>query len=96
VRKHGRTDGPQKAMVAELRRLGFSVAVTSAVGDGFPDLLVGGHYRTIVPVNLLIEIKRDKKAKLTPDQVEFFKQWRGPKIVATSTEDVLKWFGVAR
>lgn len=46
MRRAAKTDDNQKEIVAAFRRLGFTVAVTSALGQGFPDLVVGkwGNY----------------------------------------------------
>ena len=42
MRKRGRVDANQTKVVDHLRRAGLSVAVTSGVGNGFPDLVVAG------------------------------------------------------
>ncbi len=40
-RKYKRTDANQNEIVEGLRKVGCTVAVTSAAGDGFPDIVVG-------------------------------------------------------
>lgn len=65
--KHGRIDANQSEIVAALRACGCTVAITSDVGGGFPDLVVGYQGR-----NFLLEIKTPG-GKLTPDQVEVVK-----------------------
>ena len=57
----------------------------SRVHHGCPDLLVG-----FQSSNYLLEVKRDKKAKLTPDQVEFFASWRGQRVVVTNLDEAIK------
>lgn len=78
-----RVDVNQKDVVSALRFFGATVAVTSAQGEGFPDLIVGYRGRTF-----LIEVKDGDKgaaAKLTPAQVEWFAAWKGePVFVAHS------------
>ena len=67
-----RVDVNQKEIVAALRQLGFSVTDLSAVGKGCPDLLTGKN-----GVTYLLEIKRDNKAKFTPQQIEWQNAWNG-------------------
>lgn len=82
-----------------LRQLGFSVADTARLGQGFPDLVVAGRKWTLGSANedkvatLLVEVKRDNKAGLTPDEKEFFATWQGAVMVATCIEDILVWYG---
>lgn len=70
-------DGNQAEIVELLREIpGCTVAVTSAVGNGFPDIVVG--YRGF---NFLFEIKDPTKPKsdqeLTDDQQRFHAAWKG-------------------
>lgn len=85
----GRTDSNQSLIVKELRQAGCSVAITSIVGDGFPDILVGRNGK-----NILAEIKdplKPKSAKkLTPDEVQFHAAWRGQICVIETAEELLK------
>ena len=83
-----KVDSNQSEIVKELERIGFSVFITSNVGDGFPDLVVGIAGRTC-----LVEVKTPK-GKLTPDQIEFFRDYKGDAIVARATEEILEWFGM--
>jgi Holliday junction resolvase len=72
-----RVDKNQKAIVEEFRKLGFSVYITSHVGRGFPDIMVGmGNTHTI-----LVEIKSTDKAKFTDAQSEFMSKWTGGPVV---------------
>jgi Holliday junction resolvase len=83
-----RTDANQREIVKALRKIGASVYVTSAVGAGFPDLVVGYCGR-----NWLIECKdgekRPSERKLTPDQIEFKATWRGHWAVALDPLDAI-------
>jgi Holliday junction resolvase len=84
-----RTDHNQTEIVNALRKLGCSVAVTSALGKGFPDLVVGWRGR-----NYLLEIKDGKKTaskrKLTPDEQKFHDFWLGEVKVVESVDDAYR------
>ncbi len=84
----GRVDSNQPEIVQAFRDLGCSVAITSNVRDGFPDIVVG-----ICGLNLLIEIKDGNKIpskrKLTPDEQEWHDNWRGRAVIVESLEDVV-------
>lgn len=83
--KHGRTDKTQKAAVALLRRAGFSVFITSDVGCGFPDLVVGKN-----GITLLLEMK-SKGERKRKSQVAFADEWQGaPVLFAWSAEEALE------
>lgn len=70
-----RVDTTQAVIVAALRTAGASVAVTSFVGQGFPDLLVGWGERVL----FLVEAK-SPGGKLTADETAWHAQWRGPRV----------------
>lgn len=82
-------DANQAEIVAALRRLGWSVAVLSSVGDGFPDVLVGA-----AGVNVLLEIKDGQKTKsaqkLTEAEVRFHEEWRGQATVVNSLDSAIE------
>lgn len=83
-----RVDANQKEIVNILRRCGYSVAITSQLGKGFPDLVVGTH-----KLNFLFEIKDGSKPKsqqkLTKDEEKFKESWRGNYYVITSADDAI-------
>lgn len=88
-RRAARVDANQREIVAALRQCGASVAITSAVGNGFPDLVValpGG-------VTMLVEIKDGSQAPsrqcLTPAEVAFSMSWPGAYFVVRSVDDAL-------
>jgi hypothetical protein len=87
VRRAGHTDGNQQRTVALLRSLGCVVAVTSGVGDGFPDLVV----RTPRGTVLLVEVKDGAqplgKRKLRPAQLLFAAEWGASYVVVSSDAD---------
>jgi len=89
MRARGRTDANQARIVEALRRVGASVSVTSGVGNGFPDLLVGWRGRTI-----LIEIKDGEKPpserKLTEAEAYFLENWKGgPAVVVKDEQEAI-------
>lgn len=83
-----RVDVNQQDVVAALRFFGATVVLTSHVGNGFPDLIVGYHGRTF-----LLEVKDGKKgaaAKLTPAQEKWIQNWKGePVFTARSTAEAV-------
>jgi len=89
MRRAARVDGNQESIVADLRRIpGCTVAITSAVGGGFPDLIVG--YRGF---NFMFELKDASQPihrhALTDDQSEFHDNWRGQVAKVFSFIDIL-------
>lgn len=86
-------DANQDEIVKALRDAGATVAITSAVHKGFPDLVVGFKGRTY-----LLEVKDGRKIpsaqKLTPDQVRFFAEWEGHAAVVNSVEAALAAIGL--
>ncbi len=93
--QYGNPDANQAEIVDALRQVGASVAITSGVGRGFPDLVVGRH-----GVTYLVEVKpgdaKDKRQRrLRPSQEEFKATWRGrPVAVLRSVSDALRMIGV--
>jgi len=75
VRRAARTDSNQLAVVNALRSIGCEVAVTSQIGNGFPDLVVGFRGKT-----LLLELKDGSKPPsarlLTPAEDAFRSRWQ--------------------
>lgn len=88
MRRAARVDANQERIVKLYRKAGFSVAITSALGQGFPDIVVGKHGH-----NVLIEIKDGKqplsKQRLTEDEARFHSKWRGDIRIIKSEDDVL-------
>ncbi len=84
MRKRGKSDANQSAIVKGLRKFGASVWVTSSCGSGKPDIVVG-----YSRVNFPMEIKADKKKKLTPMELEFARTWNGTTYIIYSLEDAI-------
>jgi hypothetical protein len=77
MRRAARVDSNQYEIVQALRAIpDLSVSVTSRVGQGFPDLVVG--YRG---ATFMFELKDPTKPKadqeLTPEQRKFHANWKG-------------------
>ena len=89
-----KVDDNQREIVKKLRKIpGVTVSITSALGDGFPDIVVG--YKG---VNHLIEIKDGSKPpsrrKLTPAEGKFHGLWTGRVEICNSFEEVLKTLNI--
>lgn len=89
MRRAAKIDDNQTEIVAALRKLGASVQILSAVGQGCPDLLCGFRGK-----NILLEIKDGNKVisaqKLTPDQVDWHRRWQGQKAVVNSVDAAIQ------
>ena len=93
MRRIARIDDNQKEVVSQLRKLGVSVAITSMIGKGFPDFVIGYQNK-----NYLIELKDGAKVKskkgLTMDEAKFFTAWKGQVDKCESLEDICKIIGI--
>jgi hypothetical protein len=87
-----RTDANQAEIVAALRAIGATVQDTSAVGKGFPDIVVG-----FMGENHLIEIKNGNltasSRRLTSYQVMWHNEWRGKVHVVKDVTEALAVLG---
>lgn len=85
-----RTDANQKAIVEELRALGFEVAVLSMAGHGVPDLLVKRGDR-----HLWVEVKNKESGhNITEEEQKVLALLGDCALVAYSTDDVLLAYGM--
>lgn len=93
MRRAARTDENHAFIRDTLRKAGASVADTSRLGQGFPDLVAG-----IRGINYLIEIKDGNKIpsqrKLTADEAKWHDGWRGQVCVIENVEDALRLIGL--
>jgi Holliday junction resolvase len=78
-----RVDKNQQEIVEEFRKLGFCVYITSHVGRGFPDAIIGMNNTHTI----LVEIKSTEKAKFTDAQNEFMSKWTGGPVVRIDSID---------
>ncbi len=88
-----RVDRNQKEIVKALRDAGATVQHLHTVGSGCPDILVG--FRGI---NHLMELKDGAKPpsarKLTPDEEEWHKGWKGQVVTVMSADEALYVLGL--
>ena len=97
---YGRVDGNQGGIVSALVDGYMSVAYTTAIGGGFPDLVVGGsmpcpNCLKKFKQNKLIEVK-SLTGTLTPDQKLFHPCWNGQLSIARTIDDALRIVGILR
>lgn len=83
-----KVDANQAEIVKALRAVGVSVQSLATIGKGCPDLLAARGADTWV-----IEVK-GPKGKLTPDQIEFLKNWRGVVHIVRTVDEALNIVGV--
>lgn len=90
MRLAARVDRNQLVIVQALRKMGCSVAITSALGHGFPDLVVGFSGKTF-----LMELKDGSKPlsrqKLTLQEENFFKTWKGHMTIIRSVDEAVNF-----
>ena len=85
MRRAAKVDIGQPETVAYLRGLGWHVAHTHRLGQGFPDFLCSRRMNGI-PWACLVELK-SPGGKLTKDEQRFAEEYLGPLIVAYGPED---------
>jgi Holliday junction resolvase len=89
---YARIDTNHKEIVKALRQAGATVVSLAAMKHGCPDLLVGYQGETV-----LMEIKRDAKAKFTSDQLDFMGKWKGGAISRVDSVDAaIRALGITR
>lgn len=91
-----KVDANQRAIVGALRAAGCSVFVTSDVGCGFPDLVVGRHNYRGGSFTYLLEIKSSHKASLTAEQRRFRAEWRGHYAIVWDVDTALIAVGIIK
>ena len=96
MRRVGRTDDNHTDIKRALHRAYCTVADTSRLGGGFPDLVVWSPH---TKRNHLLEIKDGSKSpsrrKLTPMEDTFHMRWPGDCHVVSTEAEALKAVGVA-
>ena len=83
-------DRNQPEIVVAFTALGCSVFDTSAMGGGFPDLVLG-----VCGENVMVEIKT-KKGTLTEDQQKLIGKWRGTIHVIDSVDGACRLVDMIR
>lgn len=83
-----RIDTNQTEIVDGLRQLGYSVAITSALGDGFPDLVVARN-----KINIMLEVKNGflppSHRRLTAEEAIFKENWKGQLDMVNSLDEAI-------
>jgi hypothetical protein len=91
MRRAARTDANHAPIVKALRAIGASVADTSGMGNGFPDLVAAAGPTAKL---WLIEVKDGSKPpsarKLTPEQEKFAAEWGGHWACVTSEAEAIE------
>lgn len=94
-RRAAKVDENQNSLVSLWRSMGISVAITSASHDGFPDVVLGYGGLTV-----LVEIKDGNKPpskrKLTPDQENFHRDFKGAITVIETEKQALELADILR
>lgn len=90
MRLAARTDSNHRSIMTALILVGCSVADTSAMGKGFPDLVVGINKQTTILVEVKDGDKSPSRRALTPDQLKFHKDWKGQLHTVTSVDQALE------
>jgi len=89
IRRAAKIDDNQNDLVALMRAMGVSVAITSAAHDGFTDLVVG-----FGGITVLVEVKDGSKEparrKLTPQQVAFHGSFKGAITVIENEQQAVE------
>lgn len=83
-----RVDRNQPEIVKLWRELGYEVRVTSDLGGGFPDVVLG-RWGLTIPCEIKSSARPSKD--LTPLERAFFQTWPGLAILVHSPESVMQW-----
>lgn len=93
MRLKGRVDANQGKLVEIARKMGVSVHITSGLGKGFPDCIMGFRGR-----NYMVEFKDGSKVpskqKLTRDELFFHQTWSGKIHVITNEQELMEMLNV--
>lgn len=96
-RRAARIDDNQPNVVEALRAAGCRVHITSMLGQGFPDLLVGAPWGELFLVEVKDPSQPPSKQRLTLDESEWHRLWRRfPVLVATSAAQALEMMNLRR
>lgn len=84
-RTKARVDKNQPQFTKSMRKRNASVALTHTVGSGYPDASLG-----VAGVSFLVELKSDKKSKLTKDEKGFHEIWKGQLFVCVDENEFIE------
>jgi hypothetical protein len=85
MRTAAKIDANQKAIVETLRRAGCRVAITSMLGKGHPDLMIG-YAGTIVVAELKDGSKPKSERRLTQAEQRWHDEWAGYPVFVIESE----------
>jgi hypothetical protein len=80
-----KVDANQPDIVKTFRAMGCSVWITSGLGQGAPDLVVGGQ-GWCVPVEVKDGSQPPSKRRLTKDEEKWKQDWIGPYAIVETQE----------
>lgn len=87
-----KVDANQSIVVAAMRKAGASIQPLHTIGQGVPDLLCAVDTNS-GGVTFLVEVKDGAKPpsaqRLTPDQIEWHKNWKAPVYIVNSVETAI-------
>jgi hypothetical protein len=82
--KYGHPDDNQAGIISVARRMHASYMITTALGEGKPDVVFG-----FQGVNYVVEVKGED-GKLNPDQQEFHDGWKGRVDIVRNGDDLVR------
>jgi hypothetical protein len=89
MRRAARVDSNHSTIRKAFRKLGYVVADTSRLGNGFPDLVISANL-----ITALVEVKDGAKVasarQLTEDEKQFRDNWDGLYFIVETLNDVIK------
>lgn len=94
MRRAASVDSNQPSIVDWARKLGFSVTVTSPLGNGFVDVVLG-KFGFSFCAEIKDPAKPPSKRKLTPDEQKWHDNWQGHKCILETSDDVVRLHDLA-
>jgi len=89
TRRAHKVDANQEEIAQALRIMGCKVAITSGLGNGFPDLVVRKG-RVVRLVEVKDGGKPPSQRKLTPPEEKFRQEWEPVYEIVESVDDALR------
>jgi hypothetical protein len=88
MRRAASIDSNQPSLVDWARKLGFSVTITSRLGEGFPDICLGKYGLTFL-AEIKDPTKPPSKRKLTEPEQKWHDSWLGHKCILETSDDLV-------
>ena len=89
MRVRARKDANHTDIVGTFRACHCSVLDTSQLGNGAPDIVVAVNAETTLLVEIKDGTKPPSQRKLSKDEIEFKRTWKGDYRIITSVNDVI-------